>query len=189
MNPFAWLLLLLALALGGSAAPQRGPGTFTPEESARLERLRVEFEHLSPEARKKLLARAHALRERERQLQRALTPELRQRLDDPATGRELWRRHVRERFQESGRKLYETLPPHLRRRLEAAPAEERRAMVERVLADPDGAGARVGRRLYERYGLSAGERRRFEQMPPLERMRRLHELEKQERRQRRQEHD
>ncbi|MEQ1894594.1 MAG: hypothetical protein ABL998_18795 [Planctomycetota bacterium] len=188
MNLLAQLLMFLALALGGTPA-QRGPNSLTPDEVARLERLRGEFEHLPSAAKKKLLARAHALRERERQLERELTPEERVRLEDPARGRELWRHHVRERFQESGKKLYEELPAPLRKKLEAAAPEERRALVERLLADPEGAGSRVGRRLYERLGFSERDRRRFEAMPPLERLRRLHELEKAERHRRRRARD
>ena len=188
MNPLAQLLVWFALTLGGTPA-QRGPHTLTPDEAVRLERLRGEFEHLPSAAKKKLLARAHALRERERQLERELTTEERQRLDDPTRGRELWRHHVRERFQESGKKLYEELPAPLRKRLEAAKPEERRALIERLLADPERNGSRVGRRLYERLGLSEHDRHRFEAMAPLERLRRLHELEKAERQRRRRSRD
>lgn len=188
MNVLAWLLFCLALTLGG-APGQRGPHTFTPDEVLRLERLRGEFEHLPSAAKQKLLARAHALRERERLLERELTPEQRTRLDDPAQGRELWRTHVRERILERGKQLYEKLPAPLRRKLEAAAPGERRALVERLLADPERAGSRVGRRLYERLGLPEHERRRFEAMPPLERLRRLHELEQAERQRRRRARD
>jgi hypothetical protein len=186
MNTLLQLCVCFALAFGGALA-QRGPNTYTPDETARLERLRGEFERLPPLAKKKLLARAHALRERERQLERELTSEDRARLADPAQDREAWRRHVRQRFHESGRKLLEKLPAPLRQKLEAAAPEARRALVERLLADPERAGSRLGRRLYERLGLPEHERRRFEAMPPLERLRRLHELDQQDRRTRRRE--
>jgi hypothetical protein len=183
MNALLGFLLFVVLAVGGCA--QRGPGTLTPEESARLERLRDEFEHLSPVARRKLLERAYALRERERSLERELTPELKKEVDDPEQGRGRWRNHVRERFKESGRKLYEKLPAPLKKRLEEAPPAERRALLERLLAEREHVGARLGRRFFERHGLSSEDLRHFEALPPLERLRRLHELEKRERRERR----
>lgn len=184
MNLALLFTLLLALALGGHG--QRGAPR-TPEETARIERLRGELEDLSPEARRKLLARAHALRERERQLERELSPELRRRFDegDPEECRRRWRKHLKERFRQSGKQLYERLPPRLRKALEQATPEERRALLERILSDPDGLGARLARRLCERLGVPPGERRRYEELKPLERLRRLHELDRAERRKRR----
>lgn len=180
----AVLLALLVTFLGGGA--QRG-APHTPEEVARIERLRGEFERLEPEARRKLLARAHALRERERQLERELSPELRRRFEegDPAECRRLWRQHVKERYRQSGKQLFERLPPDLRRQLEQATPEERRALLERILSDPDGLGARLSRRLCERLGVPPGERRRYEELKPVERLRRLHELDREQRRKRR----
>lgn len=177
----AWLMLLVLLALGGPHA-QRRERTLTPDESARLERLREEFEHLSPAAKRSLLARAHALRERERQLERELSPELRERGVDPEQGERLWREHVRERIKESGKELFEKLPGKLKKRLESATPAERRALRERLFDERERAGERIGRRLFERHGVSPEDRRRFEELPPLERLRRLHELEKSERR-------
>ena len=178
--------LVLPLLAGGTPG-QRDTRTPTPEERARIERLRGEFEHLAPEARKKLLARAHALRERERQLERELTPEARQRFDQgsPEENRRAWHSHVRERIRTSGRELYEKLPGHLRRRLERLDPEERRALVERLLSDPEGLGARTLRRLSEHLALPEGERRHFEELSPLQRLRRLHELERETRAERR----
>lgn len=184
MNLAVLLVLLAALGLGGPA--QRGAPR-TPEESARIERLRGEFEELDPAARRKLLARAHALRERERQLERELSPELRRRFDegDPEECRRLWRQHVKERFRQSGKQLYDRLPPRLKRALERATPEERRVLLERLLADPDGVGARLARRLCERLGVPPGERGRYEELKPVERLRRLHELDRAERKKRR----
>lgn len=184
MNLAVLLTLLLALGLGGHG--QRGAPR-TPEETARLERLRGEFEQLDPAARRKLLARAHALRERERKLERELSPELRRRFDegDPAECRRLWRQHMKERFRQSGKQLYDRLPPHLRRKLERATPEERRALLERLLSDPEGLGARLSRRLCERLGVPPGERPRYEELKPVERLRRLHELDREQRRKRR----
>lgn len=180
----ALLLTLLVLFLGGQS--QRGAPR-TPEETARIERLRGEFEELDPEARRKLLARAHALRERERKLERELSPELRRRFEegDPAECQRLWRQHVKERFRQGGKQLYERLPPLLKRELERATPEERRALLERLLADPDGLGARLARRLSERLGVPPGELRRYEDLKPVERLRRLHELDRAERKKRR----
>jgi len=184
MNPAVLLALVLALVLGGPG--QRGAPR-TPEEQARIERLRGEFERLEPEARRKLLARAHALRERERQLERELSPELRRRFDegDPAECRRLWRQHVKERFRQSGKQLYERLPPQLRKKLERATPEERRVLLEHLLSDPEGLGARLARRLCERLGVPPGERRRYEELKPVERLRRLHELDREQRHKRR----
>ena len=189
MNLIALLGLTLALLVGGNGAQRPEPRSPSPEERARLEHLREEFEHLSPSAKRKLLERAHALREREKMLELEVTPELREELEqgDPDECRQMWRRHLRERIRASGKELYEKLPGHLKRRLELAEPAERRALLERLLSDPEGVGARVARRLCERLGLPPGERRRFEEMAPLERLRRLHELDKQERHTRRNE--
>jgi len=177
----------LTLALLGVCQAERPERA--PEERTRLERLRGEFEELTPAARKKLLERAHALREREKQLEREVTPELRAELErgDEAECRQRWQRHLKERFRASGKQLYEKLPAHLKERLEEAAPAERRTLVERLLSNPDGVGARAARRLCERLGVPPGERRRFEDMPPLERLRRLHELDTQQRRARRRE--
>jgi len=184
MNLALLLTLLGALFLGGHT--QRGAPR-TPEEAARIERLRGEFEQLDAAARQKLLARAHALRERERQLERELSPELRRRFDegDPAECRRLWRQHLKERFRQSGKQLYERLPPNLQKQLERASPAERRVLLERLLSDPVGLGARLSRRLCERLGVPPGERRRYEELKPVERLRRLHELDRAERKKRR----
>jgi len=181
MNFAALLILLLALGLG--AGGQRGAPR-TPEEVARIEQLRGEFEQLGPETRRKLLARAHALRERERQLERELSPELRERFEvaDPAEARRLWHKHMKERFRESGKKLYERLPGPLRRQLENASPAERRALIESLLSNPEGIGPRLLRRLDERMGVPPSERPRHEKLKPLERLRRLHELDRERRR-------
>src|SRR5262245_60002232 len=86
------------------------------DDRERLERNLSELERLSPEARGRLLLRARALREHERELEREMTHELKERMQ--ALGPEQWRAHLRERFIDHGRQVRQRLPPKVRERLE-----------------------------------------------------------------------
>lgn len=152
--------------------------TLPPEERARIERRLAEFESLSPEARVKVLERAHALRERERSVGRNLPRELRRELDglDPQHARELWVLHLRERFRQHGRALRERLPASLRERLERAPPEARRRLLERLCREREPVSQRALERMGARLGLTAEEIQHLERLPLVERLHAMLEM-------------
>lgn len=147
------------------------------EERARLERRLDEFEKLPPQARRKLLERARALRERERSVGESLPRELRARLEGPDAerAREQWDAHLRERFRERGRELRARLPENLRRRLEHAPPEARRRFLERLFQEREPVSRKALDGLRAR-GLSGRELRRLERLPVDERLHALLEI-------------
>ncbi len=148
------------------------------EERARLEHHLAEFERLPPDARRRLLERARVLRTQEH----ALGEPARERHGprgafgpghgDPA------RAELRERCRERGREMRARLPRSLLLRLEQAPPEERRALLERLAQRREPGSLRALPGMGERFGLSHEELRRLERLPPeerLEALRRLHE--------------
>ncbi len=153
------------------------------EERARLEHHLAEFERLPPDARRRLLERARVLRTQERALgeparerhgpRGAFSPEH----GGPGHG-DPARAELRERCRERGREMRARLPHPLLLRLEQAPPEERRALLERLAQRREPSSLRALPGMGERFGLSHEELRRLERLPPeerLEALRRLHE--------------
>jgi hypothetical protein len=149
-----------------------------PAERARLERRLAEFESLPPEARRKVLERAHALRERERTVERNPPRELRRQMDglDAEHARELWVSHLRERFREHGREVRERLPSSLRERLERASPEARRRLLERLFREREPVSRKALWRMGERLGLTPQEIRHLERLPLVERLHAMLEM-------------
>jgi hypothetical protein len=147
------------------------------EERVRLEHHLEEFERLPAAARARLLERARALRERE-QAMRTAAPEAGPRctgLDEERPG-ERWRARLRECFRERGREVRARLPAELRRRLEQAPPDVRRAVLERIARGREQKSLDALRWLRQRAELEPKELERLERLSPPERLRALREL-------------
>lgn len=152
------------------------------EERLRLERNLSEFERLPPAARLRLLERARTLRAQEHAF------EARERAPEPAEEQlgpeglreqqhlEQQRAQLREGFRARGRELRSRLPPEVRVRLEQAPPEERRAMLERFVQRCEHASLRALAGMREAFGLSDEQFQRLERMPLADRLAILREL-------------
>ena len=155
------------------------------EERARLERHLREFEELPREAQVRLLERARALRALERSLEEKRARERRAPREElgpelghergPEISAEQSRAQLREGLRARGRELRSRMPPELRLRLEQAPPEQRRAVLERLMQRYEHESRRALTRMRADLGLSERELQRLQRLPLPERLKILRE--------------
>ncbi len=150
----------------------------SPEERELLRERFEELHALDPEKRREILERARRWKEHERAMEEEAPEDLRRELEVlSAPERERrWREHAIKSFRETGRNLRESLPPRLRRRLEEAPPEERRELLERFRNEYDARSREALRVLGERLDLAPERIRELEARPFEERLRTVLEL-------------
>ncbi len=147
------------------------------EERARLEQHLHEFEELPAAARARLLERARALRAQERGVDESppCAPRTRgEELERVPT--EQGRAQLRECLRERGRAVRARMPAALRKRLEEAPPELRRAILERLSQRRGQMSLRALGALRQRLGLGREEVRRLEGLPLAQRLQAVREL-------------
>lgn len=203
------LLLVLAAGDAGSPAPetsalprvarlQRAPRpvaelrqrlqALPAAERERLEHHLAEFEELPTPARRKLLERARALRERER----SLGSERLQPGTGPVRGaaaptgiepdpvgiatRAQDKARLRDEFRAQGREVRRRLPDGLQKRLERAEPEQRRRLLERLVQERERFSRKAIETMGERLSLSSREVRRLERLPLDQRLHAMREL-------------
>lgn len=156
------------------------------EERVRLEQHLEEFEKLSPQSREKLLRRARVLRERERVLEAAEVPEVAPPQDGGKVRQEQRGRHLREKMRQLGSEMRSRLPRDLEQRLERAPPEQRRRLLERLWQDRERFSYKAIEKMRLRHDLAPREIQRLERLPLQQRLEALGELEQGRRGRRRQ---